>query len=75
MDYMMQHLMEQDMDNGSNDYVSPYDKFKKMTQQTSMSAFKYIVIGAIVIAFSPVILPVYFCYAVGKTVMQYWDKL
>lgn len=72
---MMQHHMGLVMDNGTNDYVSNYDKFRKMTKETSASAFKYIWIGALVIAFSPVILPVYFCYAVGKTVMQYWDKL
>ena len=31
---------------------------------------KYIAVGAVIVVFSPIIMPIYLCYAVGKYVLE-----
>ena len=59
-----------------SDYTPPLKKIEKIVHDFNWTtALKFVGIGFTFMIFSPIIVPIYLCYATGKTVMMYWDKL
>ena len=50
-------------------------RYYKTTREKVYLALEYIGIGMIVIVFSPIVVPVYACYAVGKVAVETWNRM